>query len=657
MYETWRDTWQVKENEVDFQPTFFNQSPFSDFPLRYIENLRDLRSIKEKLKSVILSYFEQPNEEQIKTQIQSVMSKFVRTREFHLFEFFVYQKYFEIVYKCMKCKSQKERSMVGDQLADLKYAELTTRPMRENKLLFCPAPHFIKTVLKTLRLFSNASESFAKSLAEQGIVDVLTERLRDMKVDVTNNIFVAFLKYSVGILINIFNTVSKENEPEIHIDLSQYMETCDIKLLLAIKLLNVCVKETSMELFPNRGEIQILVNWIKSGMQCVSRAFNGFNISSMIQCLTKICLKSKLIFEILDSEPLDCLYNALCSDDKREQKAAGSCLLAIAQTSQGRFKIKEHREIIIQLEFLQNITERELEKIITSILWLTKREAITFRHKQEVLAPGFPVKWQKSSFLGRGQFGCVYLLKDKQYYNNEKYIIKEIEFEEESHSKEETEWSILLKTEHYRLVKFYGFIKNNKTTLLFFEYMCQGSLRKYTKENGGILETEVKIFTRQILEGLNYLHTHSPPIIHRDIKGDNVLLDKDHQVKIADFGLARIITESSKPKTGLGTAKWMAPEILKGNKKTPYDCKADIWSLGCTVVEMATTSPPFPDHNKEQHMYQLALGKKPEYILPEASTQEMQTFLDRIFIYDPLLRPSALELLSDPFVAFRFDEQ
>jgi serine/threonine protein kinase len=162
-------------------------------------------------------------------------------------------------------------------------------------------------------------------------------------------------------------------------------------------------------------------------------------------------------------------------------------------------------------------------------------------------------------------------------------------------------------------------------------------------------EEQISVICRESLKGLAYLHDRK--IVHRDIKGGNIMINSQGEVKLADFGVSAQLTESvNKKNTCVGTPFWMSPEVIM---QTQHDGKADIWSLGITAIEMAEMAPP---HNTVHPMRVLFLVPKedPPKLQDQSQarwTPSFHSFIDTCLVKDPLRRPSALELLNHPFVA------
>ncbi|XP_059151249.1 ankyrin-3-like [Physella acuta] len=609
-----------------------------------------LRFIKDTEMSLAL-----PNE-LLQNEIASAVDILDRGNGFNTFEFYVYQKFFERVYNIMLTKSTKENSDFGNYITILKYTEFTIRPMRENNLLDIDAPVFINVILQTLTMFSNFSKKLAESMVQHGIFGVLIKRLRYIKVQSLSKEWTQFTYLSACIILNcilIVENIDDIQKKELITVFKTFVEINDINSTTCTKLLILCLEGTGQLLYPSKGVVQTLAQWILQGNKNVNRSFNNLSITTLLKCLRVICLRSVMVYEILDADILNCLNTVMHFNDTSELEAAVDCLLAIAEKMPGNYHISQHEGIMTLLTTLQQTNETSTRKKAVSVLWLVKHDAIILNDFIEITAPGFPEQWKKSKRLGNGNFGGVHLLQDTKDEHSKKYVMKEIGINSDDTDtifQKNSELAVLMKTNHSKLVQFFGFKLKSTKIILFFEYMCLGSLRSYVKNKGNLQETKIKMFSYQILLGLNYLHRFNPPIIHRDIKGDNILLEDEDSVKIADFGLSKLVTESSYPNSIMGTAKWMAPEMLDSGEDTTYNCKADLWSFACTVVEMATTEPPWPKHNPKQHMLQLAKCAKPVYDLPVDSSQELKMFLEKMFQNDPKQRPSAAELFDDPFL-------
>ena len=145
---------------------------------------------------------------------------------------------------------------------------------------------------------------------------------------------------------------------------------------------------------------------------------------------------------------------------------------------------------------------------------------------------------------------------------------------------------------------------------IFLDYADRGSLRQFYLRNGPLRESQAANTTRQILKGLKYLHNNG--IAHRDVKGANVLLCASGLMKLADFGASKRIGSESVVSGLKGTPQWMAPEVIKGNMSNVSWTMADIWSVGCTVIEMLTASIPYAEYdNPMTAMYHIANGNLP----------------------------------------------
>ncbi|XP_065677707.1 serine/threonine-protein kinase 24 isoform X1 [Hydra vulgaris] len=258
----------------------------------------------------------------------------------------------------------------------------------------------------------------------------------------------------------------------------------------------------------------------------------------------------------------------------------------------------------------------------------------------------------KEKIIGLTSFGKVYLCTDAntgkkvamkcietQNIDNNDFVRKAVETIEQ-------EISVLRILDNIRIVKYYGTIRESTTISIVMEFMEGGSL--YDKLSKGPLdENMASKLSYQILEGLDYLHSKN--IIHRDIKSPNILLGLNDNCKLADFGISKNIDTLSSLrgcKTNIGTIYYTAPEVLKNSE---YGKKADIWSFGCTVVEMLTTRTPCHGLSTMDVIISVTLNSI-KANLPENSSVLCKTFVEDCLQSDPELRPSSSKLLLHKWI-------
>ncbi|XP_024374811.1 uncharacterized protein [Physcomitrium patens] len=258
--------------------------------------------------------------------------------------------------------------------------------------------------------------------------------------------------------------------------------------------------------------------------------------------------------------------------------------------------------------------------------------------------PKPPQRWKMGQLIGSGSFGSVYEgwnLDDGSFFAVKVSSIDNVS------SEIHQEVAMLSKLKHPNIVQYYGTTTEDGNICIFLELVKMGSLEKIMKKFDAFDEVLIRLYTRQILKGLEYLHSRNT--VHRDIKCANILVDSDGQVKLADFGLAKQMKESMASSVK-GSPYYMAPEILAPqHSKRPYGLPVDIWSLGCTVIEMADGKPPWGAFQGYGFVFNVVKGVLPP--IPEHLSDKAKDFISQCLRKRPEDRPTVKELLLHPFVA------
>lgn len=264
------------------------------------------------------------------------------------------------------------------------------------------------------------------------------------------------------------------------------------------------------------------------------------------------------------------------------------------------------------------------------------------KHKLVVVEEGKAnVTYQMGNCIGRGQFGSVY--RALNLNTGQMVAVKRIKLEglaEDEVTQLMGEVDLLKSLTHPSVVKYEGLVRGPDVVSIILEYVENGSLSHTLKAFGNFPEKLVASYVVKILEGLNYLHEMK--VVHCDLKAANILTTKNGNVKLSDFGVSLNLKAVENIKNdAIGTPNWMAPEVieLKGASTA-----ADIWSLGCTIIELLTGKPPYGDMLAMSALWRIVEDDCPPF--PDKISDSLRDFLTLCFNKDPALRPRAETLFE-----------
>ncbi|XP_073796528.1 TRAF2 and NCK interacting kinase b isoform X15 [Danio rerio] len=259
--------------------------------------------------------------------------------------------------------------------------------------------------------------------------------------------------------------------------------------------------------------------------------------------------------------------------------------------------------------------------------------------------------------VGNGTYGQVY--KGRHVKTGQLAAIKVMDVTGDEEEEIKAEINMLKKYSHHRnIATYYGaFIKKNPPGMddqlwLVMEFCGAGSVTDLIKNTKGnsLKEEWTAYICREILRGLTHLHQHK--VIHRDIKGQNVLLTENAEVKLVDFGVsAQLDRTVGRRNTFIGTPYWMAPEVIAcdENPDATYDFKSDLWSLGITAIEMAEGAPPLCDMHPMRALFLIPRNPAPR-LKSKKWSKKFQSFIESCLVKNHNQRPSTEQLIKHPFI-------
>ncbi|XP_030205229.1 myosin-IIIa isoform X2 [Gadus morhua] len=267
--------------------------------------------------------------------------------------------------------------------------------------------------------------------------------------------------------------------------------------------------------------------------------------------------------------------------------------------------------------------------------------------------------WDIVETIGKGTYGKVYKVLNKQ--DGSKAAVKILDPIHDIDEEIEAEYNILKAlSDHANVVKFYGMFykkdaKCGDQLWLVLELCNGGSVTDLSKgmlkRGERIEESIIAYILHEALMGL--LHLHVNKTIHRDVKGNNILLTTQGGVKLVDFGVSAQLTNTRlRRNTSVGTPFWMAPEVIACEQQldTTYDARCDVWSLGITAIELGDGDPPLSDLHPMRALFKIPRNPPPTLHQPELWTGIFNDFICKCLIKDFELRPNVLDLLQHVFL-------
>lgn len=267
-----------------------------------------------------------------------------------------------------------------------------------------------------------------------------------------------------------------------------------------------------------------------------------------------------------------------------------------------------------------------------------------FSIKDEVVGQGAFATVKKAVERSTGKTFAAKIISKRKVMGNMDGVTRELE--------------VLRKLNHPKIVRLKGFYEDDEFYYLLMEFVSGGDLMDFVAAHGSVGEDAGREITRQVLEGVKYIHSQG--ISHRDLKPDNILIEQDDPVlvKITDFGLAKVQGNGTFMKTFCGTLAYVAPEVIAGKanaeeneKRNEYSSLVDMWSMGCLVYVILTGHLPFSGSTQEQLYKQIKNGSYHEGPLKDFRiSDEARDFIDSLLQVNPNARPTAKKALEHPWI-------
>lgn len=452
----------------------------------------------------------------------------------------------------------------------------------------------------------------------------------------------------------------------------------------AIKLINLCIEWVAFICEDCRASDSRAFRWTVAALEFAMMMTRGINIVAI----------SQEQFVNLRRKVADCMILLISHFDVIGRTARSTATRTSVNKKVSQVAaVKDDDELISMLreETLKKVDkleeQRQSKHAVGKVLDDSNKDTEILKY----LASSFSnvqIRWQQGRYIGGGAFGSVYAAVNLD--TGGVMAVKEIRLQDPQSIRHilksiKDEMTVLEILSHPNIVRYYGVEVHSDRVFIFMEY-CEGGSLAGLLEYGRIEEEQiVQVYTLQMLEGIAYLHQSG--IVHRDIKPENVLLDHLGVIKFVDFGAAKVIARTGATRRGnaggpvgagamgpggaasgqaggvgakgeartrlnsmTGTPMYMAPEAITGAHLGSSE-GIDIWSLGCCVLEMCTGRRPWTNLDNEWAiMYHIAAGHLPQLPSKDQLSPAGQKFLMRCLEKDPKKRPTAVELLKDPWI-------
>jgi len=310
--------------------------------------------------------------------------------------------------------------------------------------------------------------------------------------------------------------------------------------------------------------------------------------------------------------------------------------------------IKDHHDEILNGMQILDVYYKNLEKPVNTEPSPMPLTESTLTLNELVTSNGSKDIYKNLKLLGEGAAGEVYLATNSK--NGQKVAIKKMKIIPDNVKLLCTEVAIMKECVHENIIQYYdSFIVDGNFLWVVMEYMDGGNLTDVIEQfsNVKMSEKQIAYVCNCTLKALSYIHDNHR--IHRDIKSDNILLNNNGEVKIADFGYAAQLTvEKQKRNTVVGTPYWMAPELIRGND---YSFKVDIWSLGIMMMEMIEGQPPYMQFPPLRALFLRTTKGIPNLKKPDKLSPELINFYAKCLEKEVENRPDCRTLLALPFIA------